>query len=687
LAWSARYPANSVSDRATYPSHLRLNFLRKKGEWPTAIPRCDLAAAATTLGSGDLSSYYSGQLHRSDYGHALTPRQSNTEIGRLFRLVAWVVALGTVYFAQGFLIPLALALLLSLVLSPLVRQLEKLRFRRVPAVLLVVCVTMSLAIWLGVAVTNQLLDVTGDLPTYRANIQDKLKTVHDGGNAHVMRAVQAVADVAAEIVGTIPNPSRPEFPRNTRVSVESKAQEPLPVRVVPAPVNSLESVLSFLAPIGSALVVLVFTIFILLRTNDIRHRFIRLVGHNHISAMSKALDDASQRIGRYLLFQFAVNLCYGMAIAGVLRIIGLPNALLWGAIAGVLRFLPYIGPPAGGSLPILFSLAYFDGWTRSLIILGFLIVLEIAVANFIEPLLYGAKTGISSLAILVAAVFWTLLWGPIGLLLSTPLTVCLVVLGQYVPQLEFLHVILGHEAEITPATHFYQRMMAFDLDASRQVLIENLRSASLLELYDSTVVPALALIQRDRQQNDLEDKPADFVVQNARELIEELNENYAEPQQASDGRQVEVNAESAKRIGSVICVPARNSTDETVGVMLAQLLEREGKPAFCIPLDSQAQMIQQVTDEGPDVVIVSALQPFGLIHARRLADQIQQQISRANIVIGLWNFTDETASLSARFGVGKKISIVTSLAQAVEKIAALPVERPTQPDSKVLASR
>ncbi len=618
--------------------------------------------------------------------HDLTPRQANTDTERLFRLIAGVVVLGTLYFAQGFLIPLALAFLLSLVLSPLVRQLGKLRLPRVPAVLLVVCVTMSLAVWLGVAVTNQLLDVTADLPTYRANIQDKLKTVHDGNNSHVMRAVQAVGELGSEIVRTLPNPGRPELPRNTRMPAESKAKDPMPVQVVPAPVNSLESMLAFLAPLGGALVVLVFTIFILLRTNDIRHRFIRLVGQNHISAMSKALDDASERIGRYLLFQFAVNLCYGIVIAVFLRIIGLPNALLWGAIAAVLRFVPYIGPPAGGLLPILFSLAYFDGWTRSLIILGFLVILELGVANFVEPLLYGAKTGISSLAILVAAVFWTLLWGPIGLLLSTPLTVCLVVLGQYVPQLEFLHVILGHEAEITPATHFYQRMMAFDLDTSRQVLNENLRSASLLELYDSTVVPALVLIQRDRQQNDLEEKPAEFIVQNTRELVEELNENYTEPQDPSEGRQVEVPAESATRVGSVICVPARSTTDETIGVMLAQLLERDGQPALCIPLNGQAQMIQQVIDEKPEVVVVSALQPFGLMYARRLADQIQQHTPRASIVIGLWNFSDEAESLTARFGVRENVSIVTSLTQAMEKIRALPVERPIHSGPKVLTT-
>ena len=250
------------------------------------------------------------------------------------------------------------------------------------------------------------------------------------------------------------------------------------------------------------------------------------MGHNHLTLTTQAIDDASDRIGKYLLLQLMVNVSYGIVIGTGLHFIGLPNAILWGAIAAACRFLPYVGTPIAAFMPIVLSLAVFDGWTRSFEIMELYLVTEIVVANFVEPMLYGANTGMSSLAILVAAIFWTLLWGPIGLVLSTPLTLCLVVLGRHVPQMEFLHVLLGDEPVLDPEMHFYQRLLASDLGEARRVLETNLQEMHLQEVYDSVVIPALGMVQRDRQQNDLDQSFADSIVQNTRELVEELNEEY-----------------------------------------------------------------------------------------------------------------------------------------------------------------
>ncbi len=212
-----------------------------------------------------------------------------------------------------------------------------------------------------------------------------------------------------------------------------------------AGISFLESLPNILGPIGTAGIVLVFTIFMLLQREDLRNRFIRLAGDGRLSVMTQAMDEAGDRVSHYLFLQSMVNASYGLIIGFSLYLMHVPNAVLFGVIAGILRFLPYVGPPIGAFLPVMLSLAVFDDWTRPLMVLGIYVVIEVVVANFIEPMLYGSKTGISSIAVLVAAVFWTFLWGPIGLVLSTPLTVCLVVLGRHIPSMRFLSVLLGDE--------------------------------------------------------------------------------------------------------------------------------------------------------------------------------------------------------------------------------------------------
>lgn len=601
-----------------------------------------------------------------------------------------MVAIATLYFARVVLVPFALAMLFSFVLAPLVRLLEKRRLPRGLAVILVVILAMTTAVFVALQVTNQLVDVTAQLPTYRASVKNKIASLKRGNSMSVLKAREEISEFGTEMVEALPGSAQATRQQNGRGIPESIPGKPMQVQVVEPLARSWDSLLTVLTPVGLGGLVLVFTIFILLRLEDLRNRFIRLVGHDHLNVTTQALDDASQRIGRYLFLQFIVNVSFGIAVGAGLHFIGLPNALLWGVIASVCRFLPYIGTPIAAFLPIILSVAVFDGWTRPLMTVGLYVVTEAVVANFVEPLLYGAHTGISSLAILVAAVFWTLLWGTIGLVLSTPLTVCLVVLGRHVPQLEFLHVLLGDEPVLTPEVHFYQRMLASDLSEARRVLETQLSGKDLQGLYDSVVIPALAIAQRERYQNDFDETVGDSISQGTRELLEELNEEYEDPQDFAVGARLHstsgIVGGMTARSARIVSVPAKTEADETIGSMLAQLLERQSEQAQCISLGANAEMIDQLVEAKPDVIVVSALQPFALTHARRLYSQPRARLPQTTVLVGLWNFTGAIDSLSARFGPDAQGLIVTNLAAAMQKIDALRVEHRMLQDTGAIAS-
>ncbi len=274
----------------------------------------------------------------------------------------------------------------------------------------------------------------------------------------------------------------------------------------------------------TAFIVVIFALFILLKREDLRNRLLRLAGSGQLNVMTQALDEASQRLGRYLLLQFLVNAGYGLLFGLGVYAIGIPHALLWGVVGGLLRFVPYVGTPIAALFPMTLALAVFPGWSQVGLTFLLYLFLELIIANLIEPWLYGAHTGVSSLAILVAAVFWVMLWGPVGLILSTPLTVCLILMGRYVPQLDFLEILLGDEPVLSPHAHFYQRLLALDDDEARDIASRHLKENPIANLYDSVLIPALGLAERDRHMNVLDETRRKFIHQSTRELIEELYE-------------------------------------------------------------------------------------------------------------------------------------------------------------------
>ena len=594
-------------------------------------------------------------------------------------LVGTVVVIATLYFAKVVLIPFALAILFTFILTPLVRWLEKIRIPRIIAVLLVVTLVMAAIGSIGWVVANQLVDVTNQLPDYTTNIKSKIDFFRKSSPQRLTNATAAVQAISTEIrASATPAPAAPapKTPSSKLPGASAASPaKPVPVEVIPPAGNFIESLQTFLGPVGTAGIVLVFTIFMLLQREGLRNRFIRLAGSGRLSVMTHAMDEAGDRVSHYLFFQSLVNACYGLLAGIFLYFIHVPNALLWGVIAGLLRFLPYIGPPVGALLPTLFSLAVFNDWTRPLMVLGFFVVLEIAVANFIEPMLYGARTGISSLAILVAAVFWTFLWGPIGLVLSTPLTVCLVVMGRHVPNMQFLNVLLGDEPVLLPSAHFYQRLLAADQVEARQVLNRHLKDKSLEELYDSVVIPALRLAEQDRHRNDLDEESEKFIYQTTKDLVKRLSEEIKDQsgpnrpgEQATTSGPADKPLEPPKRFSSVVCLPARDEADEIIATMLAQLLERAGYNSQCVPLGSVVDMLARVEKVKPDIVCVSALPLFAVTHARNLCERLRSQFPNQGIVVGLWDFSGDKAKAASKIDPTEQIHVFTTLALAIQQV-------------------
>ncbi|MGA8289051.1 MAG: AI-2E family transporter, partial [Acidobacteriaceae bacterium] len=375
----------------------------------------------------------------------------------------------------------------------------------------------------------------------------------------------------------------------------------------------------------------------------------------------------------------------------------LPHALLWGALAGILRFIPYVGAPTAALLPTVFSIAVYTGWTPTLLIMAVFFIMEVLTANFIEPHIYGKQTGLSPLAVLVAAVFWTLIWGPIGLILSVPLTVCLVVVGSHVPSLKFLTVLLGDQPVMRPEAHYYQRLLASDAQEAGQVLDSYVKDNSVAAVYDQVMVPALSLFEQDRHRNALDQETVNFITETTKEQVEELGLRSDEPQPAnppidsvpgvsppmSADKQPAPPSVLAKR---VVCVAVRDDSDEIVALMLAQLLGRAGHSAKTIPLGNVDQVVDEVFDARPEVVCLSALPPYAMAYARTLYEGLRARQSNLDIVIGLWNHSGDLAKAAKVITGDQGYPVCVTLAEAVERVSLRnPSAKPEQKTDAAVA--
>jgi predicted PurR-regulated permease PerM len=606
---------------------------------------------------------------------AVIPAGEVTAASRLLTLVGIVVVIAGLYFGRQVLIPLALAVVLAFLLSPFVALLEKGHFGRVPSVLAALVLSFALLTAAGWGVANQLMEILSDLPDYKANIHSKIEAIRAPGSGGLSKARATVNDLSKELTSTS------ETEGNKKL--QNGGKQPISVQVAAPPHNAAEYLRDVVGPLTGILetagIVVIFALFILLKREDLRNRLLRLAGSGQLNVMTQALDEASRRLGRYLLLQFLVNAGYGLLFGLGVYAIGIPHALLWGVLGGLLRFVPYVGTPIATLFPMGLALAVFPGWSQVGLTFLLYLFLELIIANLIEPWLYGAHTGVSSLAILVAAVFWVTLWGPVGLILSTPLTVCLILMGRYVPQLDFLEILLGDEPVLSPQAHFYQRLLALDDDEARDIASRHLKENSIGDFYDSVLIPALGLAEKDRHMNVLDETRTRFIHQSTRELIEELYESSQDAPipgadvAGTDGSSaVAVRAVSGPGItGSrifrptIICIPARDEADEIVATMVMQLLRRAGCNADALPMTDISTMFEQLEQLHPHVICVSALPPFAAGRAKALCRQLRQRHPKAKIVLGLWEFPGGVTKAQERVGVGCADIIGTSLAQIV----------------------
>jgi predicted PurR-regulated permease PerM len=604
----------------------------------------------------------------------LIPPNRPPTSSQLLTLITIVVVVGGLYLGRQVLIPFALALVFTFLLTPLVSRLERYRLGRVPAVLVALALGLVLLAALGSVVTTQVVQITRQLPSYKDNLEKKVESIRGARNGSLSKASAGVKEIDKDLAA-------PRQEANEQST--APADRPVPVQVAAAPSSAFQYLETLLGPLVGLVrtvgIVTVFTLFMLVKREDLRNRIIRLAGQGRLRVTTRAMDDAAQRLSRYLLMQFWVNSGYGLVFGTGLYFIGVPHAVLWGVLAGLLRFLPYLGAMIGAALPTLFALAVFPGWSHAALALGLFLVMELTTANAIEPWLYGAHTGISSLAILVAAVFWAMLWGPVGLILSTPLCVCLIVLGRYVPQFEFLVVLLGDEPALSPDAHFYQRLLALDEKEASDIAQEYAKEKGLQAFYESVLIPALSLAEQDRHLNMLDEDTENFIYQCTMEVIEELGKQ-ADPETSQAGSTQGGSSTATSSISSadtgrsnftVVSVPAGDEADGIMATVVTQLLQRIGYRAQSVPIGTVEGMLQRASELGARVICVSALEPFALGHAHSLCKRLRGRLSEVKIVLGLWNFGHDITDAEERLGRECVDAVATTLAEALVQVRQL----------------
>ena len=591
-------------------------------------------------------------------------RPSKSPVSSGLRNIAILVAVvGVLYMARELLIPLAFAVTLSLILAPAIAWLQKLRLGRIPAALLVMVLAVTGTAAIGWMIFNDLVAVANQLPEYQANIHKKLEAIRAPNTGAVGRAAASVKELGKELASP-PAPVAPPaaLDRAGRRVAPAPASSPLPVQVVEKPANELlymrDMMQPFLRPLGVFGMVVIFSLFLMVGHNDFRDRLFRLVGVGQLNLMTQALNDATRRVSRYLLLQFLVNAVFGVLCGTGLFLIGVPYALLWGAVAAILRIVPYVGSVVAAALPLMLSLAVFDDWLHPLSVFLMFGTLELVTGNWVEPWLYGTHTGVSSLALILTTVFWTVLWGPAGLILSTPLTVCVAVLGRYVPQFWFLHILLGDQPALVEEAQFYQRLLAMDDQEARGVIDRYLSGHSLLQLCDSVIVPALTLAEHDRHKGALDPDREEFFFLSIKEMLAELAEKAVKPDDAKP-------AAAGCRI---LCIAASDEADEVTAAMLALLLEHSGCVVLTFTPDASLQQLAFVQPAAGDVFCISALPPFAFAHARTLSHQLRVRFPGIRIVVGVWGFAGETERAMERFQAPRPDRLVTSLADAVQAV-------------------
>ncbi len=622
-----------------------------------------------------------------------------------FLLVVGVMA--ALYFGREILVPVTLAILLSFVLAPFVRGLRRVRVPRVPAVMLVVVIVFGALFGIGSLIASEASQLATDLPRYTIVMRDKIRALR--GATNEKGSLSRLVDMVQDLGTAIQPPPAAEYK-----GTPGSPNHPLTVELSPARTNVLDTLQTFagpvLHPLATTGLILIFTIFILLQREDLRNRAIRLIAPGDLRRTTAAIDDATSRLSKFFLAQLALNIAFGVVIGVGLGVIGVPSPTLFGVLAAILRFVPYIGAAISALLPVVLAAAVDPGWSMVIATVALFLVVEPLCGHVIEPLLYGHSTGISPIAVILSATIWTFLWGPIGLVLATPLTVCLVVLGRHVERLWYLDVLLGDRPALSPQEIFYQRMLANDpaeaIEQGRQFLKER----ALVTYYDQVTMAGLLLAQEDLSRGTLVRSRQDEVGAAIRTVVARLGASPIARRlrrgKASRGADTET-AAALDAVGPdrreaaivlerddllpawrgakpVLCVSSRGPFDEAATLMLSQILARHGLASQTLSMAAIRAGERPEEMGGIAMVCFSYLEPVSLSQVRFTVRQARAAIPGVRVLVGFWRERDP-ATLARLRRATSADDLVTSLSDALS--AALDASRagaPARPAVKAL---
>ncbi len=619
-----------------------------------------------------MSSINDNSIGRAEIPNGSGAFPATTLSGRTLLILIGVAVI--LYVGQEVFVPLALALLLTFTLAPIVSFLRKRYVPKIAAVLLAVATAFLVIAVFGFVVAGQVANLADNIPTYQRNIVAKVHALSEAGSGNgVLEHLSKVVErIGAEMQDTAKESKEDASPQSSR-------RDPMPVEIVTRsnPVATLGNfILPLISPFATAGLVIVLVIFMLLEREELRDRFIRLVGLGDLHRTTAALQDAGKRVGKYLLMQLVVNALYALPISIGLWVLGIPNAILWGLLTLVLRFVPYIGPVIGMILPLFLALAIAPGWSLVAWVAGLFIVTELLSNNVVEPWLYGSHTGLSPLAIIVSAIFWSWLWGPVGLMLSTPLTVCLVVLGRYVPQFSFLDVLLGNEPVLQMHEKLYQRLLAGDPNEATDNAEDFLEDEDLIDYYEKVGLPALQLGEQDRQRGVMTDAQITLLTATTQTLIGNLAEIAIEEEEEpeDDADEADTNR-SGERVGEpllpdgtgrgVLCIGGRGAMDDAVASMIGQVLTIQG--ATVAQSDHTAingRTINLLRLAEIDTVLIAFLNSGSKAHARQAVRRLKRQKPSLRVGIVMTGLEGQPASPVAAADIDADF-VVTTITDAV----------------------
>ncbi len=580
----------------------------------------------------------------------------------MMAVISAIVVSG-IYFGRPVLMPLALAVLLSFALAPLVGMLRHIRLGLVPSVLLSLCVALVLIGSLGLFVGSQIAGLASDLPSYQNNIAHKIESIRGTANGGTLSRLNRTIQALGEQISGGQHPS-------TVPTSATTEETPVPVviqRQSVAPWELASSILGpLLEPLGLTLLVLVFVGFILIQKDDLRDRFVRLAGSRDMQRTTIALDEAASRLARYLFQQSAINAAFGLVIGVGLWGIGIPHSGLWGLMAGLFRFVPYVGVPIAFLFPAGLALAVDPGWAMIVWVLALYGVIEAVIGQMIEPFVYGRSMGLSAVAVVVAAVFWTWLWGPVGLLLSTPLTMCFVVLGRHLESLKFLEVMLGDQPALAMEESLYLRMLADDPDDATDDAEDFLRDNSLSVYYDEVAAKALMLAQSDVNRGVLDPVRQTRIRDSIKGLIENLTSR-------GDPGAAKALAELPEdwRDTPVLCIAGRGPLDEAAALLLVDMLAKYGVAARVVSSDqTSATQINELDIGGVKLACVSYLEPGTYKNARYQVRRLRKRMPEIPVLVIFWGVGSDPSRYLDSIEATECDVVTTGLKETVHHVLA-----------------